>query len=315
MPRTQRGKLKRDSIGKHKASAHPPTVQEILAHNQRVKELTIEHREARNHPNEEQRELLLGIAELARLPGVSAKILQSIKKVAESRAKERKQKKAQSEKSESDRVESFEEYSARRGPKDLYGAGDPLSLEERLFRLGAFHDCFCQAERMERLGPSEWDKQWPQGVSRKNYEQVLAYMHTPQTLALFEYAEAVKRSVLLPLQELDRLKRYLVDVKAELVPDSNKRVPREDPTNEGYCYKVVVGKDKCNRGKSVKLLEQVIADGKRGGVPCTSRAYRSFRKFFREKGYTDMLGQFAYDQKRQRLTTRIPIGRLLIAAE
>ena len=82
-------------------------------------------------------------------------------------------------------------------------------------------------------------------------------------------------------------------------------------TNEDY-YEVVLGKGISNRGKSVKLLEEIVADTGRNGVSCTERAWKSFKKFFRSKGYGEMMEQFNYDKKKQRLNTKISVGKLFI---
>lgn len=72
-------------------------------------------------------------------------------------------------------------------------------------------------------------------------------------------------------------------------------------------------KDKCNRGKSVKLLEQIINDTQRKGVSCTERAYKSFKKYFNDRGYTDMLIKISHDKKTEKVTTTIPVGKLFIS--
>lgn len=79
--------------------------------------------------------------------------------------------------------------------------------------------------------------------------------------------------------------------------------------NENY-YEIVVGKGICSRGQSVKLLEKVVADVERNGVPCTERAWKSFRKFFKRLGYGQILDHFNHNNKK--LTTTIPVGKLFM---
>jgi|GEM_PF-4162428 len=102
--------------------------------------------------------------------------------------------------------------------------------------------------------------------------------------------------------------------------DSTPESPAEnEPTAETNSrqkdadfYKVTIGKGICNIGKSVQLLTDIIADTNREGVACEERTYKSFRRFFREKGYTEMLEQFDYDKRTQKLSTKIPVGRLFL---
>ncbi len=83
--------------------------------------------------------------------------------------------------------------------------------------------------------------------------------------------------------------------------------------NKQTTYVVDFDKNKCNRGKSVKLLEQIINDTQRKGVSCTERAYRSFRKFFKNLGYAEMLTEISHDKKTKKVTTTIPAGKLFIS--
>lgn len=91
--------------------------------------------------------------------------------------------------------------------------------------------------------------------------------------------------------------------------DENK--PKEQEGQE--LHMIVLGKDKCNRGQSVKLLEQIINDTKREGVTCTGRAYKSFRKFFSKLGHTKMLEHISHDTKTKKITTTISVGKLFIS--
>lgn len=108
---------------------------------------------------------------------------------------------------------------------------------------------------------------------------------------------------------LGRIRKALEQGKKELALDKNK--PKEQEGQE--LHMIVLGKDKCNRGQSVKLLEQIINDTKREGVTCTERAYKSFRKFFSKLGYTKMLENISHDTKTKKVTTTISVGKLFIS--
>lgn len=97
----------------------------------------------------------------------------------------------------------------------------------------------------------------------------------------------------------------------ELSKETAQKESAGEQKNPDY-YEVIVGKGICNIGQSVKLLEQVIADTGRQGVSCSERAWKSFKKFFREKDYSKMIEQFRWDKGEQKLHTEIPVGKLFI---
>ena len=108
---------------------------------------------------------------------------------------------------------------------------------------------------------------------------------------------------------LGRIRKALEQGKEELALDKNQ--PKEQEGQE--LHMIVLGKDKCNRGQSVKLLEQIINDTKREGVPCTERAYKSFKKYFNDREYKEMLKKISHDKKTKKVTTTIPVGKLFIS--
>lgn len=109
--------------------------------------------------------------------------------------------------------------------------------------------------------------------------------------------------------KLKLISNALEQWKKKVALDKNQ--PKEQEGQE--LHMIVLGKDKCNRGQSVKLLEQIINDTKRKGVTCTERAYKSFRKFFSKLGYTKMLENISHDTKTKKITTTISVGKLFIS--
>lgn len=107
------------------------------------------------------------------------------------------------------------------------------------------------------------------------------------------------------------IKNYEVESwHREAILDKIKTILRLVTSND--YYEIALDKDTNNRGQSVKLLEQIIADTKREGVECTPRAWKSFKKNFSKIGCDGMLERFKYDPKKQKITTTIPVGKLFI---
>ncbi len=235
-------------------------------------------RRNREDPPEWKRELLRQIDSLASMPGSAEVFREHVQAVAESLVSDKNAKDALPGLAEGESM-SAAEYHAKYSVRDLLGPGPALTLPEKYFILAAFHDALCEAERMPPI--MEWDlPEFPE------------YAKDPRFPAFCMYRGYVDDCADRPDNKLqpDTLRRYVEEVKGELVPRSEAEPVKTlgEPTQVKPGRKKLTAKEEQRRRDILERWERASSAGVSRERFCddeniTVKDLENFQRFFKQR--------------------------------